>query len=140
MILCCTGVFIPYREVVQLDGWEYPPFVKIQSFTFYKLLITLIGARSHLSFNVHGCNFSRESYSWHTRRLCIDMTYSDWKPKLLFACQVAPSHLCHFSTELAEIWSPGCQAHFLKVVGHTKKIQFSISCTFKDMKLLVEIT
>ena len=33
--------------------------------------------------------------------------YSDWKPKLLFARQVAPSHLCHFSAELAEIWSRG---------------------------------
>ena len=33
----------------------------------------------------------------------------------------------------------GLQAHFLKVFGHTK-FQLSISCTFKVMKLLVEIT
>ena len=33
----------------------------------------------------------------------------------------------------------GLQAHFVKVFGHTK-FQLSISCTFKDIKLLVEIT
>ena len=31
------------------------------------------------------------------------------------------------------------QAHFLKMFGHTK-FQLSISCTFKAMKILVEIT
>ena len=37
-------------------------------------------------------------------------------------------------------WLKFCfQAHFLKVFGHTK-FQLSISCTFKVMKLLVEIT
>ena len=33
----------------------------------------------------------------------------------------------------------GVQAHFFKMFGHTK-FQLSISCTFKVMKLLVEIT
>ena len=33
----------------------------------------------------------------------------------------------------------GLQAHFLKMFGHTK-FQLSITCTFRIMKLLVEIT
>ena len=33
----------------------------------------------------------------------------------------------------------GLQAHFLKVFGHTK-LYLSISCTFKVMKVKVEIT
>ena len=45
-------------------------------------------------------------------------------------------YLCHFSTEMAEIWSPG--TYFQDV--WTCKILLSISYTFIVMKHLVEIT
>ena len=44
-------------------------------------------------------------------------------------------YLCHFAMEMAEILSPGI---YFKMFGHTK-FQLSISCTFKVMKLLVEV-
>ena len=44
-------------------------------------------------------------------------------------------YLRHFSTEMAEIWSPGT---FLKIFGHTK-FQLSITFTFRVIQLLVKI-
>ena len=43
-------------------------------------------------------------------------------------------YLCHFSTEMAEIWSPGT---FFED-GHTK-CQLSITFTFRIIKLKVEV-
>ena len=45
-------------------------------------------------------------------------------------------YICQFSTEMAEIWSPGIS---FKMFWHAK-FQLSISCTFIVMKHLVKIT
>ena len=63
--------------------------------------------------------------------------YSNWKPKLLFC---TPSCSLNISVIYQPNWLKfGLQAHFLKMFGHTK-FQLSISCTFKAIELLLEIT
>jgi len=77
------------------------------------------------------------------RRILLDVPisliffsrYRRWQVKWIFARQSISLNICHLSTRMAKIWSPGT---FLKMFGRTK-FQLSISCSFTVMNLLFEV-
>ena len=71
------------------------------------------------------------------RRKYMHNIYSRWNVKWITGTSSGSPYI---SVVYEQKWLKFCfQAHFLKMFGHTK-FQLSITCTFRLMKLLVEIT